>query len=111
MKTACESRGGSVSTERLDKGTTLNTRRITGEPLEAIFPIAIEKVSVFGVTVYRLIGNEKEISDTTAIMDKAWADGDKVCFGDAIPIGVDYKPESRERIVVYELIVIRKDAT
>lgn len=81
---------------------------LPGEPLIDMFPAHVEIIRFQGVDVYRIIGDEGQITDTTKIIDDLYSDDAKRTFGDAMHIGYGRARGGRKPIPMYELIVLRK---
>lgn len=74
-----------------------------GEPLEKIFPAFVEIRQFWGARIYRIIGSEEDVKETTDMIQELHPNTEKETMGDA-----QWLRNESPGIGVYQLLVVEK---
>ncbi len=82
----------------------MTTKRLKAEPLADIFPAHVEIAVIFDVRIYRIIGTEEDVKETTDLLEMMNPRLERQTFSeDAKIIGRNGKD------LFYELIVLERE--
>lgn len=83
--------------------------RFKGESLSSALPAEYVMIKeIYGTEIFRLVGTEGQISESTKILEEIYPDSDKTVFCDAIWLGTSRLKEGGDYENMYELIVVRR---
>ena len=62
-------------------------KTLKAEPLADIFPCSVEIAVIFGIRIYRIIGTQADVKESTDLLEMIYPKLERMAFSDAKIIG------------------------